>query len=272
MNIINAIFLFLFNVLFYPFQRMHPVWGLLSISVLTGVLMPLIFKRISNQDGIRQTKNRIKAHLLEMRLYKDDIRLSIRAMLRIMLNNLRYLTYALKPMLVLMIPVLFILIYTGTRYGYRPVGVGEDVILTATLQEESGLQEIHLETPEEIHVETPPLRIPLEKKIYWRVRALKEGNFNIEIHLGEQIVKKEIIVGTGIRNLSSRRVKGNSIQVLFYPAESGLPSSSFVRSISIQYPPNKINIAGWAFNWLVLFFIFSILVGVGLKGVFHVEI
>ena len=106
--------------------------------------MLLIFKKISNQDGIRQTKNRIKAHLLEMRLYKDDIWLSIRAMLLILLNNLKYLTLTFKPLLILMVPVIIILIHTGTRYAYRPVGVGEDVILTATLQEESAVQEILL--------------------------------------------------------------------------------------------------------------------------------
>ena len=138
MNTINAILNFLFEAVFYPFQSFPPIWGLFFISVLTGVLMLLVFKRISNQEGIRRIKNRIKAHLLEMRLYKDDIRLSFRVMGALLIDNFKYLTFALRPMLVLMIPVLLILIHTGTRYAQRPLQNGESAIVTTELFEYHG--------------------------------------------------------------------------------------------------------------------------------------
>jgi uncharacterized membrane protein (DUF106 family) len=272
MNTINAILVFLFKILFFPFRHLAPFWGLLFVSVLTGVLMLLIFKRISNQEAIRRTKNRIKAHLLEMRLYKDDMRISFRVMMSILLNNLMYLTHALKPMLVLMIPVLIILIHTGTRYNQRPLQVGESVIVTAALQQDSNAENVRLIVPENVLIEIPPLYIPSENTIYWRIRAIEEGPGKLRIQSGEQISVKELVVGRTNKIFSSSRVRGQIIAGFLYPAEKVLPSSSSIRNITVRYPQNSIQVGKWHFNWLVLFFVFSMAVGFTLKGVFKVEI
>ena len=64
MDLFNKIITWIFDILFYPFAGLHPVWGLIFISVITGVLMLLIFKVTSNQAGIRKTKSHIQAYLL----------------------------------------------------------------------------------------------------------------------------------------------------------------------------------------------------------------
>ncbi len=56
-----------FGILFFPFQFIDPLWPLLFISVLTGILMLLAFRYTSNQKEIRKEKDKIKAHLMEMR-------------------------------------------------------------------------------------------------------------------------------------------------------------------------------------------------------------
>ena len=90
--------------------------------------MLMIFKKVSNQNRIALIKDRIKAHILEMRLYNDNILFSFQALGSISKWNLRYLGNALKPMIVLMIPVMIILIQLSIRYEYRPLKAGESSI------------------------------------------------------------------------------------------------------------------------------------------------
>ena len=53
------------DLFFIPFERLAPFWGMLAISAVTGVLMVIIYKYTSNQDGIARAKDLIKGHLLE---------------------------------------------------------------------------------------------------------------------------------------------------------------------------------------------------------------
>ena len=43
------------------------------LSLITGLLMVLIFRYTSDQNAIRQAKDRLKAHLLAVRLFQDQL-------------------------------------------------------------------------------------------------------------------------------------------------------------------------------------------------------
>ena len=72
MYLINKILNPIFHLLFLPFAGREPVWALIWISLLTAVLALLIYRFFSSQDLIKQVKNRIKSHILEMRLFQQD--------------------------------------------------------------------------------------------------------------------------------------------------------------------------------------------------------
>jgi uncharacterized membrane protein (DUF106 family) len=73
MWIFNSFVNTVFELILTPFRNMSPWYGMTVVSFLTGFLMLFIFRFTSNQEGIRRTKNRIKAHLLELRLFKDSM-------------------------------------------------------------------------------------------------------------------------------------------------------------------------------------------------------
>ena len=271
-NIINNVFNVVFSVLFFPLSRLSPIWGLTIFSLLTGLLMIVIFKRVSDQEGIRRVKNHIKAHLLELRLYKDNAGLSLIAMKDIFLSNGKYLGLALRPMLVLMIPVMIIIIQLAARYECRPLNVGESILVRATVAADIPIQEVRIEASEGIEVETSPLRIPDKDRIFWRIRAFEPGEWEIGFHLQDRDVSKKIIVGADHATMASRRVKSSSLSAFLYPSESTLPGDSFLKEISIQYPHKRLTLSGMGVHWLVFFFIVSVVTGFALKGIFKVEI
>ena len=271
-NLINTVFNVIFSVLFFPLHRLRPIWGLTIFSLLTGLLMIVIFKRVSDQEGIRRVKNHIKAHLLELRLYKDSAGLSLIAMKDIFLSNGKYLAFALRPMLVLMMPVMIIIIQLATRYEYHPLSVGESTVVRATVIKDIPIQNIRIEAPEGIEVETSPLRIPDKDRIFWRIRAVESGEWEIGFHLIDRNVSKQIVVGTGRTILASRRVRASSLSAFLHPSESTLPGDSFLKEISIQYPHKRLTLSGMNVHWLVFFFVVSVVTGFALKGIFKVEI
>ncbi len=275
MNILNTIINFIFDVVFYPLNALSPIWGLVIISLLTGILMLLIFKRVSNQSGIRATKGHLKAHLLELRLYKDDAALSLKAIGDIFKDNLRYFSYAFKPMLILMIPVIFILIQLAARYENRPLNVNERAIISVVVSSPENLRDIVLQTPNQIEVETPPLRVINKNEINWRIKPLKQGEWKLKILKDGNaagVVEKRIIVGDTFTSLSVKRLRGSSLAGILYPAESLLPSDSFTKEIYLRYPKQELTVFGLHIHWLILFFGLSIISGFALKGVFKVEV
>jgi hypothetical protein len=61
------------------FEARHPLLSLGLISLLAGVVMLWVFRRVSNQGAIRVAKKRLQAHLYELRLFADEPRLVWRA-------------------------------------------------------------------------------------------------------------------------------------------------------------------------------------------------
>lgn len=272
MDILNRVLNVIFDLLLYPIRIFDPVGGLIFISIIVGILMLFVFKHTSNQEGIKKQKNYLKAHLLEFRLYRDDVALSLDAMKNLLLINFRYLKFAVKPMLILMVPTVLILIQLASRYEFRPLQVGESTIVSLKLKNASNLNNIELKVPEGIVIETPPLRILQKNEIDWRIKALRDGTWQIKFLKGNQVYSKSLRVGDGFEKLAPYRSGRNSLAGFLYPVDTTLPASSFIEEIGVNYPHRELSLWGWKTHWLIIFLAVSIIAGYSMKGVFKVQI
>lgn len=275
MWVFNEAFGKLFEILFFPFQRMTPWAGMVFISFLTGLLMLWIFRLFSNQQGIRRVKNRIKAHLLELRLFKDNLSLSLKAYKNILRYNLKYMGYSAKPMLVMIIPLILILIQLNLWFSYQALKPGEATLLKVKLgQDQNPLQvEISPFPSSGLLIETPPLRLEEEREISWRIRATEKGTHEIQLRLGNQTISKKVIVEEKpLAKISSLKVGGYFWNQLLNPGEPPLPKNIPLRAVEIRYPHQSMNFFGLKIHWLIAYFVLSIAFGFGLKSAFKVEI
>src|SRR5687768_14707878 len=94
---------------------------LAPISLLTGLGMLWVFQRFSNQAGIRRAKNRLGAHLMELRLFVDEPALVWRAQRDLIAANVRYIGLMLQPALILTIPLGLLLVAMEPYYGRMPL-------------------------------------------------------------------------------------------------------------------------------------------------------
>jgi hypothetical protein len=235
----------LFDALLWPFRTLPPIWGLAFVSVLTGVVMLLIFKLTSRQEKIRAAKDLIKGYLLQIRLYRDDLGLMFAAQKGILKANLTYLKYSVVPIAFIIVPVVLI------------IRIPDDVALSGG---------------EGFAVEAPPVRIERLREVDWRVRADEPGNGTLTITADGKEVAKKVVVGAGpVRRIPAKRASGIYDQLMF-PGEAPIDSASGVKSVEVIYPPPGLYILGIGFSWIIVFFALSVVGGFALKGLFKVEV
>ncbi len=234
-----------------------------------------VYKLTSDQATIRRAKDRIKAHLLEMRLYKDNMRATLGAQAGVLKANLTYLGANLKPLAVMIVPLVLILAQLSLWYDRAPLRPGEETLLKVGLA--AGADPVSLdlvlEPPAGIEVTAPPVRIADEREIVWRLKAVAPGEGRLLLRTGGRTIGKTVTVGgrrlTRISTLASR---GSLVSRVLYPGEAPLPAGTAVRSIELLYPAAGLRAFGLDVHWLVAYLVLSIVFGFALKGVFKVEI
>jgi uncharacterized membrane protein (DUF106 family) len=236
--------------------------------------MLIIFRYTSDQKGIKETKDLIKAYLLEIRLFKDDLRIQLSAQKNILVHNLTYMKHALQPMLFMIIPVVIILVQLDGWFGYRPLKPGESAIVSVKLSghERDVLSGLSVNSGDGLVVETPPLRIPRENEVDWRIRANEPGEHTLRFTVDGNIFDKKITVTEGRLDRVNRVVASGFWDSLLHPANESIGKSPMMEKVEVNYPSRSIEIFGWQLHWLVVFFVLSIVFGFAFKGFFKVEI
>lgn len=269
--ILNALFTFAFGVVYTPLRWLGPFWSLAVISGLAGLLLVWIFGKVSNQEAIQRTRNRLSAELIGLRLFKDDLRVFFGIQASVLGWTLRYLRYSLAPMLVLMVPTMIILIQLNLHYGARPLRVGEQALVKVKLRA-SGGPDIKLTAPPNLAIETAGVHAPELREISWRVRGAAPGRFDLTATDGKTSLTKSGAVGGRLEGVSTARTGEGWLTALLYPGEAPIGSDSPIESIEIAYPGLELSLLGFHLNWLVLFLGLSLVLGYACKGLLGVEI
>ena len=268
----NALTTGLFDLLFWPLQVLGAAWALVVLSILAGIAMLWIFGRVSNQAAIRTIRDRIRGNLIAVRLFGDDLGLLLRLEGRLLRDNVVFLKYALVPLAILIVPTLVTLVQLNLRLGARPLAPGEAALVKVTLRDAAAIERaLRLEAPDGVTVETPGVRVPALREVAWRIRSERPGEYRLRVQAGDEAVEKELLVGGGWGRTSARRTGQGVWSELLYPGEAPIRSSVF-ESFEVRYAPLDLELFGWAVDWLVLFFVLSILSGFAFRRLLGVEL
>jgi hypothetical protein len=278
----------LFDGLLFPFRTLHPIVGLLMVSVIGSIGMLMAYKKTSNQDGIEAVKRQIHACIFEIRLFSDDFRAIMGAQFRILGHNLRYLGLSLVPVMWMIVPFVLVVAQMQFHYGYSGLEPGETTILKVVLKDDSTILAgvggsggpsgadpgdfLSIETPVGLSVDSERLWIPELNEADWRIEAEEPGNYEIVVHAGSDNYTKAVRVSEDVVRRSPIRHSGGFIDSLLYPAEEPLPGNSPIESISLIYPEPGISVFGWEINWLILFIILLIAIAFALRKRFGVQL
>jgi uncharacterized membrane protein (DUF106 family) len=249
-----------------------PLLFVLAISIAIGLLMVIVFRYTSDQKAIGRAKDRLKAHLLEVRLFQDQLPVVMRAYGRILRGTGSYLRLAFTPLLIAILPITFLIIHLDRYFGWIPVRPAQTFLVEARVEEPAALNEVELQLPPELASSAPAVHIAKDREVVWRVLAQREGQFDIHIAAAGQTVSKQVVVSPGLARVSPVRLRGNFWERVITSGEPALAENSPIQSIAITYPPRVINFAWMEWNWVVLFFVSSLVAGFIFKSVLGIQV
>jgi len=269
------------DFLFLPLQNLTPIWELAFATLVLTVFALLVYKFTSNQKGIKKAKEKIKAHFLEVFLFIDEPILILKAQAQIMANGLKYLGYALVPLIIMFLPVLLVLINMEHRYHPRPLQAEESFLLKIKLKEQfPGWQDaIFMQFSQELVLTSAPLRFLSQEqkgKIYpeidYRFKVERKGKYEIKLKVaGKESIKIKVYAESDKR-VRLAPIEGAGFGLNFWHPGTGLiKKDSLIQSIEITYPKQELNLLGWETYWGWQFLGLMIIFAIALKPVIRVE-
>ena len=238
-----------------------------------GVVFLLIYKYTSNQTAIGKVKDNIKAQMLAMKLFKDSVSVTLQAQRKVFKSAFMLLFYSIRPMAVMIVPVLLILAQMAIWYQARPLSVGQESIITIQLNNMIGspMPDVSLQTGDAFAVVTGPVRVLSQGRVYFKIKAAKSGLHRITFAAGQERVEKELAVGEGFMRVSMKRPGREWRQILFNPWEKPFANDSLVKSVSIEYPQRLSWTSGTNW-WVVYFFVCSMIFAFVFKPFLNVKL
>jgi uncharacterized membrane protein (DUF106 family) len=249
-----------------------PLAIVIVVSLVVGLLMVVLFGYTSDQKAIGIAKDQLKAHLLAVRLYRDQIPVVMGSYGKILRGTGRYLKLAFKPLLYVIIPITLLMVQIDRYLGATPIPSNAPFLLTVHTTGGDALNDVTLDLPPEISMTAPPVHVPSTNEIVWRLVGSKEGKYEMKIATAGQAAAKVVCVGSGLARISTVRLRGHFWERMFSSAEPALPENSPIESISINYPDRNIEIAGYGMDWIWLFFVLSMGAGFIFKEVLGIKI
>jgi uncharacterized membrane protein (DUF106 family) len=261
-NWFNAQLTALGDLVLAPFSAWSPHVVLIVLSVVSGVVMTVVFRYTSNQKALKRVADRTKAQLLCMRIFKDDIRVALRCQGTLLKAIGARLWHSLPPMLVLIVPFLLILTQLSLRYEKRPLEPGDSAIVTVELSPDtwSSSNRASIQAPSGVAVETPALRDAGEHSVYWRLKLNAPTDDPLRLRVGGDFVEKTLVGsdnGDALCTVSARRPGPGFWDRLLFPGESGFAADSAVQAIDVRYPPRSTAFFGIDIPWWATFLILS---------------
>jgi hypothetical protein len=262
------------DLLALPFSGLPDRLQLILLSLISAVVLLLVFKRISRQEKIRFHKNKIIGYILEMGVFRDQTGRILLNQLRLLQHNCYYLWYVATPFLLLMIPVIFTSVQLDSRLGYRPLQNGETFIIRATLDRRAMekrpelIDNVHCETSGGVVLETPSLRIGDEGRIFWRARVADDsvGNYVcFVIAATGETTEKAVATGRRSGQIAPVMTKADSWKYGLYFAEGPIAAGSPLSEIRIGYRRANLSFFSITAQPVVWFFILTILFGLLVK-------
>jgi hypothetical protein len=261
---VNAVLNVPFDGFFWLVQWLPAGWQIAVLALPAAIFALLIYRKFSNQFAIRDAKAKIVAYLLELRLFRDDLRVLLGSQGRVFASIGRYLGHSLLPML-LMLPVfVLVLIQIESRFAFRGLDKDEQALITVSVDSDrpvSGLPAT-LDTDAGLRVATPALRADSRREIYWRVRAMSPGKHSLRLRLDGQQAARVVNVDASSGAMTTA-YRANDVRTLLYPLESALPAQGTIAALSIDYPRARGEFAGlssltWLFFGLVILYAFAL--------------
>jgi hypothetical protein len=255
MGAVNRIVSSILDVALVPFEFMGAELTLVVVSAVFGLLAIFAFKYLSWQRGIKDTKDKIKGHLIAIRIYQDDLGTVFSSIVKVLLRNVQYLVLNLVPFVPLSIPFALVVAQLVVRYAFAPLPVAAtEEALAKALPGRGTLLEIHMKPgreaevarlevrlPDGLRARSPLVRNSAEGVAFLEIGAVTALRGSIDLSVdGRSVGTKDVVAGGNpSRTMQPERVSGFWPSWL-WPAEAPYPADSPLDVVRFTYPDREL--------------------------------
>ena len=283
MNALNAVLSQITRAVLAPFAGLPSQVALIVISVVAGVLAAMAFRYTSNQKALKRVADEVRASLLAMRLFRDDLRNVFAAQLGLLKASMSRLWYSLPPLVVLIVPFVFLLAQLAMWYEFRPLGAGESAVVDVRIAPDAWERYAQLELMPVDGVEfVGPVRSATGGEdgerictISWDARPQRppagDQPLALRWKLDGTVVAEKLLTISAAPD-SSKLMFVNPLMAgtsfwdrLLYPGEPAFGRASPIQEIKIWYGSRTNTLCGMAIPWWLTFFVVSVLGALALK-------
>jgi hypothetical protein len=270
MQLYTGISTALFDPLLAPFGHARAAFDLVLWPVLMGLAAIQVYKYVSNQRALARVKSQISMHLLEIRLFSHDIVQVLVSTAKIVAKNFLYLGNHMLPMVVMIVPMIAVMGQLVANYAYAPSAPGAVEVLQLTLDPDSPVppRDVALELPDGVVLDAPAVPTA-DGRVFWRLRAEREGDHRLRVRVGDEVFEKGWAVGGEPRKVPVKRFRG--LEAVLYPGEPALPAAAPVRALELDANTRELRFLPDGESGIVLWALgLSLVAGYALKGLFGV--
>jgi len=252
---VHAIVGALIDALLWPVMGLSPEVQAAALGVPAALLVLAVHRATADQPAISRAKDRIQGHLLELRLFRDDLRVLLRAQGGILRHNAVYLGHSLVPLLALCLPFLLLLAQLESRFGWSGATPGTPLLLTADVDALGRLADlpVQLDAPAELRPVSPPLRIESTRQLVWRLGTAAPGEHRVQLAVAGRSTELWAVVGDGATpRVAAAVYRPDQAGTWTAPGAPLLPADSALRSVRLSYPRARgdwlgLSRASWVF-------------------------
>ncbi len=274
MELLNSTITRTCEFLLAPVAR-WPLGALVVYSAIVGIVMAIVFRVTSNQQAIGRAADGCRAEVLAIKLFQDDLLGIFMSCGRLLRHAGARIGHSVRPMLVMIIPLVFLFSQLALWYERSPLAERDSVVVQLQIAGDhwQQAQNAQLKPPIGATIEAGPLRDVGQRAIFWRIKqnAIPESGEQSQLlqwNVTDETVEKRLATSDDSQRMqpvNARRAGPGWWDQLLHPGEPGLPRGGSVRGIVVHYPPRETPLIGWAVPWWLTFLIVSMLAAIAVK-------
>jgi hypothetical protein len=272
MDSINSFFTSLFDAILTPLEWGGEIFALIFVSGVFGVLALWIFKYISWQKGIGFVKDRIKGHMIAIRIYQDDLAIVGKSVGAVLLRNFQYVGLNFGPFIPLAIPFVFVVAQTVVRYGFDPIpvvaeeglaGAGNELRVEFKASQRAACAGLEVVMPEGLEATSPLVRVPSQGLAFQEFVARAPGSYEIELRFPDgRVETKAVVAGDDPDRVMQPERVASFFSAALWPAEPRFAGDSPLERVAFIYPDRDLGwLPGGIGGVLIIFIVASMLFG-----------
>jgi uncharacterized membrane protein (DUF106 family) len=245
----------IFNPVFGWMLHIPPILAIITLASVLALISTLLQKFLTDQAKMKRLRDDTKKYQEQMKRLREDPEKMMKVQQKVLPIQMELMKESFKPLLVTLIPFLFVFFWLSSHFAYFPVEPNTPFVVSATF--EKGITgNATLSAPDTFTIESPVQTVQ-DGVVKWVVKG-PAGEHNLSLSFAGAEFHRTVLITADREYIQPQ-----------------LPLSGTVTSFNVENKKltplgDSFNMFGWHPGWIFYYIVLSIPLSLILKKVFDV--